>query len=163
MFCSRPATKGAMDELIDLEFERFQQVLRAQAELYRTLLALAKRQAAEISARNIKGFIAALDEKKLVLEEIGSLELTAAPLRHAWESQSEVVTDQTRARVRSLVEEIRTLLQQLLEVEMESQTELGVVKDTVEEELRQVTTGPEAIRSYKGPNQCKPRFMNEIG
>jgi len=152
-----------MHESIDTQFERFQQMLRAQAELYRTLISLAKKQAAEISVRNIEGFLAALEEKRMVLQEIEALELSSVSLRQQWESQNHLATDQTRAQMRLVVEEIRKLLHELLELETTSQQELKEAKDSVEEELRQVSAGPEAVRSYKGPSQCKPRFMNEIG
>lgn len=150
-------------ETIDESFERYQQLLRAQAELYRTLIRLAKKQAAEIAERNIDGFVAVLEEKRSVLREIESLELSAVPLRHLWESQNHRVDEPVRARMKEVVEEIQTLLEELLKIESVSQRELGIAKESVEEELRQVSTGSNALRSYKGPYQCKPRFMNEIG
>ncbi len=150
-------------ELIEEKVERFEQTLRAQAELYRTLLGLAKRQSEEISAENTDAFVRLLEKKKKVMEEIGELELTADPLRTFWETNREKISEQTRANLRSVVDEIRTLLEELLELESKSQRRLGITKDTVQEQIRQLSVGPEAMRSYRqGPDQ-KPRFMDETG
>jgi arsenate reductase-like glutaredoxin family protein len=150
-------------ELIESQFERFRQLLRAQAELYRTLIGLARKQAKEIAARQIDEFIHVLEEKRTVLQEIESIELLSAPLRNLWETENHRAAEPTRAGLREVVEEIRGLLEELLELESHSQRELGQAKELVEEELRQVTAGPDAIRSYRGTIQCKPRFMNETG
>ncbi|RJP14965.1 MAG: hypothetical protein C4520_20540 [Candidatus Abyssobacteria bacterium SURF_5] len=158
-----PEMLKPMRESIEREFERFQQMLRAQAELYRTLIGLAKKQAQKIAEKHIDGFIGVLEEKRTILQEIESIEVSSAPLRDAWESRSQLADEETRRRVRGLVDEIRRLLEELLELESNSQSELGHAKDLVEEQLRQVNAGPDAMRSYKGPVQCKPRFMNEIG
>jgi hypothetical protein len=150
-------------ESIDEKFEQFHQVLRAQAELYRTLLGLARKQTKKIADKNIESFIKLLEEKRSILQEIESLEFSNAPLRYLWDAQNHRADGQTRTEIRLAVEEIRSLLEELLKVEMISQQELGVVKDSVEEELRQVSTGAGAFRSYKGRYQCKVKFLNEIG
>lgn len=150
-------------ESLEREFGRFQQLLRAEAELYRTLIGLAKRQAEEIAAKNIEQFVRVLEEKRTVLQEIESIELAGVPLRDLWESENQRADEETQAGVRTVVDEIRRLLEQLLELETACQQDLGRAKDVVEEELRQVTTGPDAIGSYRGTYQCKPRFMNETG
>ena len=145
------------------KFRRFSQMLRAQAELYRTLIGLVKKQGQEVAHRNIDGFLQVLEEKRTVLQEIESLELSCIPLRDLWEQENHQASKQVRTNLREIVEEIRGLLEDLLEMELNCQQELGHAKDLVEEELRQVTVGPDALRSYKGSMQCKPRFMNEIG
>jgi len=125
-------------------------MLRAEAELYRTLIGLAKKQAEEIASKNIEQFIRVLEEKRTVLQEIESIELASVPLRDLWESESHRADEKMRAEMRTVVDEIRGLLEQLLELETACQQDLGLAKESVEEELRQVTAGPDAIRSYRG-------------
>jgi hypothetical protein len=150
-------------ELIEEKVERFEHNLRAQAELYRTLLGLARRQAEEISAENMDGFVLFLEEKKKIVEEIGDIEASAAPLRLFWEEHKGHVGEQTRVKLRAVVNEIRGLLEELLELESSSQRKLGITKDSLEEQIRQVSTGPRAMRSYTQGPDCKPRFMDERG
>lgn len=150
-------------ESVERKLERFQRMLQAQAELYRTLVGLAKKQAREISDRNIERFMHLLEEKRALLQEIESIEVSCAPLRALWDSENKRVDDGMRTRMRAAVEEIRALLETLLELENACQQKLADAKISVEEELRQVNAGPGVIRSYRGLYQCKPRFMNEIG
>jgi len=150
-------------ESIEQQFERYGQILGAQAELYRALISLAKKQAGEIAERHFEQFVYVLDEKRKILQEIESLELSSMPLRDLWESENHQADDRIRLELRDIVEEIRALLEELLRVESACQQELGNAKERVEEELRHISAGPKVISSYRGRNQCKPRFMNEIG
>ena len=152
-----------LSEHIEENVELFEQKLKAQAELYRTLLGLARRQAQEISTDNVDAFVLLLEEKKKIVEEIGKIEIMADPLRKFWEAHREEVGEPTRVKLRSAVNEIRTLLEELLEIESRSQQELGLTKDTVEEEIRRLNVGTEAIRSYMPHHDSKPRFMDEAG
>jgi len=145
------------------EFEHFQRNLNAQAELYRTLLDLAKKQTQEIAGKNLDAFMQTLEEKKKVITEIGDIELATIPLRESWEAHKDTASEETRAKLRSVVDEIRTVLEELLQIESASQQRLGITKDMVEEELRQISTGTRAMSSYKGKPACKPRFMDETG
>lgn len=150
-------------ESIEQQFERYGQVLGAQAELYRTLISLARKQSDEITERRFEQFVHVLEEKRKILQEIESLELSSMPLRDLWESENHRADERIRLELRDVVEEIRNLLEELLSIESACQMELGNAKELVEEELRHISAGPNAIRSYRGRNQCKPRFMNEIG
>ncbi len=145
------------------EFEHFQRNLCAQAELYRTLLELAKRQTQEIAGKNLSAFLQTLEEKKKVITAIGDIELATIPLRESWEAHKDMASVETRAKLRSVVDEIRAVLEELLRLESASQEKLGITKDTVEEELRQISTGTRAMSSYKGLPACKPRFMDKTG
>jgi hypothetical protein len=152
-----------LTECIEKKVDEFQHNLRAQAELYRTLLGLAKRQTQEIADENMDAFVLLLEEKKKIVREIGEIELATIPLRQFWETYNEKVNEETRVKLRSVVNEIRTLLEELLKIESQSQQELGITKDMVEEELRQVGAGPKAVRSYRPRADSKPRFMDETG
>lgn len=141
----------------------FEQKLRAQTELYGTLLGLAKRQVQEISAENIDAFTLLLDDKKKVIEELGEIEAATIPLRQYWEAHMDQADEETRARLRTVVNRIRGILEELLEVEADSQKQLGMAKDEIEEQIRQVGSGGQAMRSYAPSPDHKPRFMDKSG
>jgi len=150
-------------ELIDQKVEHFEEKLRAQAELYRTLIGLARRQAEELSAENVDAFVIFLEEKKKVVGEIEDIEIAADPLRRFWEANRDNVGESTRAKLRTVVDEIRALLEELLELETDSQRKLGITKDSLEEQVRQLSVGPKAMHSYSPKPDHKPRFMDETG
>ena len=152
-----------MSDSIEEKVVRFHQKLLAQAELYRALLGLTKRQAQAITRESMDAFVQLLEEKKKIVEEIGTIELTAAPLREIWENHKDEVSGPIRAQLRAVVDEIRALLEALLELESESQQKLGLTKDMVEEEIKQVDIGAKAMHSYGRRHDCAPRFMDENG
>jgi hypothetical protein len=152
-----------LSESIEKKVAQFQQKLRAQAELYLTMLGLAKKQTREISYESIDAFVLLLEEKKKIIEEIREIELATVPLRQFWETHKDEVSEQTRVELRSVVNEIREILQELLEIESQSQRKLGITKDMVEKDLRQVSLAPKAMRSYKRHRDSRPRFMDENG
>lgn len=142
---------------------RFRQNLRAQAELYRTLLGLARKQSEEISSESVEAFLAILDEKKKIIAEINDIELATIPLRKSWENHRSEISEEMRTDLHVVVEEIRALLEQLLELEKRSQEKLGAVKDMAEEQLNQLALGSKAAHSYKRRREPVPRFMDELG
>ncbi|MBI4831860.1 MAG: flagellar export chaperone FlgN [Candidatus Lindowbacteria bacterium] len=150
-------------ESAEQKIQQFYDKLRAQSELYQTLLGLAKRQTLEISYDNIDAFMLLMEEKKKVVEKIEQVEVAAAPLREYWETNRDGVSEQTRTKLRAVVDQIRGLLEELLEVEAQSQQKLGIAKNAVGEELRQVSVGSKAMRSYRRHPDGKPRFMDETG
>jgi len=149
--------------LVEENIEEFRNKLLAQAELYGTLLDLTKRQALEIERESLDAFTQLLEEKRRIVEEIGEIELTTAPLREFWERHKDEASEPLRAQLRAVVDEIRTLLEQLLQLESQSQQRLGLTKEMIEEEIRQVGIGAKAVHSYKSRPDCKPRFMDESG
>ncbi|MBI5119251.1 flagellar export chaperone FlgN [Candidatus Poribacteria bacterium] len=150
-------------ESMEEKIEQFYDKLRAQSDLYRVLLGLAKKQTLEISYENVDSFMLLMEEKKKIVERIEEIEVTAAPLREFWETNRDGISEQGRSKLRAVVDQIRGLLEELLEVEAQSQHELGIAKNTVEEELRQVSVGSKVMRSYRRSPDGKPRFMDETG
>ncbi|RJP73371.1 MAG: hypothetical protein C4532_04505 [Candidatus Abyssobacteria bacterium SURF_17] len=152
-----------LPESVEERVAEFWHKLGAQAELYRTLLGLTKRQALQIAEENLDGFMLLLEEKKKVIKEIGDIEQATIPLREYWESHKEDISDGTRVKLRSVVDEIRATLEELLALEARSQRELGLAKEVLAEEMRQVGAGRQAMRSYNRGADQKPRFMDETG
>ncbi len=150
--------------IIEYKIEQFGQKLRAQAGLYRTLLGLARKQAEQMtSADNVDALVAILEEKRKVVDEIEGIEASCGPLRRLWEDHRDDVSESTREKMRAVVGEIRALLEELLELEDSSRQKLGLAKDSLEEEIRQLGVGPKAMRSYSKKPDDLPRFMDETG
>ena len=150
-------------EHIEEKVKELERRLKIQAELYRSLLGLAKQQVHEISAQNLDVFMTVLEQKKTIIEKIGEVEAEIRPLRDYWESHKEEAAEKDRKKLRSVIDEIRSVLEELVDVESRSQKELGSAMNTVEEQMRQLSVGPEALRSYSKGEEAKPRFMDEVG
>lgn len=148
---------------IETKIGHLEEKLRAQAGLYQTLLDLVKSQTEEISTGNIDPFVLLQEEKKRIIEEIGQIEVEVAPLKELWEMHREDVADTHREKVRTVVYEIRKILEELLTLESHSQKELGIMKDETGEQIRGLDAGRKAARSYRQSPEERPRFMDESG
>lgn len=148
---------------IDEKVALFEEKLRAQAELYSVMIGLARKQVDQISARDVDALTLSLEQKKTVVDEIEQIEMAADPLRRFWESHKDEVGEPTRVRLRAVVDEIRTLLEELLEIEAGSQRKLGITKDTIEEQMQELSDGARAVNSYAPKPDEKPRFMDQTG
>ena len=148
---------------IDEKVQLFGEKLRAQAELYSVLIGLARKQVDQISARDVDALTLSLEQKKTVVDEIEQIEMAADPLRCFWESHKDEVGEPTRVRLRAVVDEIRTLLEELLEIEAGSQRILGITKDALEEQMQELSDGARAVHSYAPKPDEKPRFMDQTG
>ena len=151
------------EQQINQKTELFEKKLLAQAELYRLLLTLARKQAEEILTENVDAFVLLLEEKRKIVGEIEEIETAAEPLRRFWEAHKDEVGESVRARLRAVVDETRGLLEELLELESQSQRKLGVTKDALQEQIRQLSAGPQAMHSYARKPDQKPRFMDQTG
>ena len=148
---------------IDEKMGVFEQKLGAQAELYRALIVLAREQVDEIPAEDVDTLMLSLDKKRKVIDEIEQIEVAAEPLRRFWESRKDDVAEPVRAGLRVVVDEIRTLLEELLEIEEAGRRKLGITKDEIEDQIQQLSAGPRAMRSYGLGQDQKPRFMDQTG
>jgi hypothetical protein len=148
---------------IDEKVSLFEEKLRAQAELYGVLIALARRQIDQISARDVDALTLSLERKKTVVDEIEQIEMAADPLRRFWEAHKDEVSEPIRGRLRAVVDEIRTLLEELLEIEAGSQQKLGMTKDELEEQLQDLSDEKRAMHSYAPKTDPTPRFMDQTG
>jgi hypothetical protein len=148
---------------IDEKVELFEEKLRAQAELYSVMIGLARKQVDQISARDVDALTLSLERKKTVVDEIEQIGMSADPLRRFWESHKDEVGEPTRMRLRAVVEEIRTLLEELLEIEAGSQRKLGITKDALEEQMQELSDSARAVHSYAPKPDEKPRFMDQTG
>jgi hypothetical protein len=148
---------------IDKKVALFEEKLRAQAELYGVLIGLAQQQVDQILARDVDALTLSLEKKKAVVDEIEQIEMAADPLRRFWEAHKGEVGEPARARLRAAVDEIRTLLEELLEIEAGSQQKLGLTKDELEEQLQELNDEKRAMHSYAPKPDPKPRFMDQTG
>jgi hypothetical protein len=127
------------------------------------LIGLARKQIDHISARDVDALTLSLEQKKTVVDEIEQIEMAADPLRRFWETHKDEVGEPTRTRLRAVVDDIRALLEELLEIEAGSQRRLGITKDALEEQMQELSDGSRAVHSYSPKPDEKPRFMDQTG
>jgi len=142
------ALQEAMQALLD--------ALREQAASYRTLLTLGDRQQEALERRDLEEFHRLLHEKAKAMARITALEQASAPHRAHWESSRDQLAEDVRAAVRTVVEELRGLLHDLLEKERGCEETLERTKALMQEELRHLGQGRQAVRSY-GARPSEPR------
>ena len=152
----------SLDAATLAQVEAFADQLDAQAACYRAVLALGAEQAAALEAHDLAAFHELLGQKATLLGDIAGLDATAAPYRVTWEAHRSDVEEPLRVRLRAIVDEIRGLLEQLLDMERACETQLAATKQDVERELSQLGQGRQALRSYQ-PQAEPPAQRLDLG
>jgi hypothetical protein len=148
---------------IEEKVKAFERTLGEQAELYRALIGLSREHVDKISAEDVDALMVFLEKKRKIIDEIEQVEVAAEPLRRFWESHKDEAPEPVRASLRAVVDEIRALLEELVEIEEADRRKLGITKDEIEQQMRQLSAGPRAMRSYAPGRDQKPRFMDHTG
>ncbi len=152
-----------VDATITTQVERFAEQLDAQAGHYRAVLALGAEQAAALERHDLVAFHTLLARKSTLLGEIAGLEEQNSPYRAVWEAHREDLAGPVRDRLRGVVDELRTLLEQLLEMERACEAKLAATKLDVERELTQLGRGRQALQSYQPRPTAAPTRRLDLG
>lgn len=129
--------------------EALAEQLTRQADRYRAVLALAERQQHALARQDMPEFNALLEEKAVLMAGLADVDQTMAENRAAWEAGRDRVEEELRERLRGCIEEIRTLLKRLLDIEQDCEAQLQAAKSGVADALRQVGQGRRALQSYR--------------
>lgn len=143
--------------------DAFAAQLAEQAAVYREVLSLTDRQQEALAAQDLAGFNALLGEKATRMEQLAALDDAMAENRAQWEAHREAIDDAQRDRLRTTVDNIRGLLQRLIDVESECEQRLQDVQAGVARDLRQLGQGQRAMRSYGAGPPPPKRGRLDVG
>lgn len=145
------------------QIEALVRQLGEQAEHYRGVLAFAERQQAALTAQDMAEFNALLAEKAGLMDTIARLDLAMAQNRAVWDAQRDDLDETLRSRVRAAVEEVRGLLEHVLETELACEAQLQEAKGGLTQELRQLGHGQRALESYRTAAPPTPAPRLDLG
>lgn len=153
----------SLDGATAARIQSFADTLDAQAERYRSILALGEAQAAALAEHDLAAFTDLLGRKAGLMAEIAGLDADAMSHRAVWEAHRDEVEEPLRGRLRGVVEELRGLLERLLTMERACEVQLATTKADVARELNVLGQGKQALRSYQPPPADAPRRRLDLG
>jgi|GEM_PF-771245 len=126
----------------------FVSLLEQQRDLYARVQDAGQRQAALIERGDTQGLLVVLQERQQLIDGLGELNQQLIPHREAWSQGVEQQPTQRRAMVKSLLDEIQTLLNGILEQDEQDKANLQDRMSQVSGQLKQIGQGAQAARAY---------------
>jgi hypothetical protein len=139
-------------------FERLIGGYAIEAEIYQSLLALAREQGAILEESGDVDRCAALFERKdELLRSIARMEGELEPMKRRWREGD--VDDSTRERLNTLLDCILTTIEEIMEQEQRNEQLLLSQHAQVEADLGHIQRGTEMHRT-QADTEPEPRFMD---
>ncbi|MEM1109896.1 MAG: flagellar export chaperone FlgN [Planctomycetota bacterium] len=139
---SAPVQSGSeADQLIDL--------LTQQRDLYRSLDLLSGKQQQIVADGQAEQLLGVLSERQVVVDQLTATNRELAPLRSRMSEIADTAAADKRQSLRSLVDEVQSMLESIIQRDEEDRQTLEASKAKVGQELAKVKTAPAAINAYK--------------
>ena len=157
---TRPVAGGSADDaatLVDL--------LTQQRDHYRQLRDLSDRQRDLIAAGQPEHLLAVLGQRQAHVEALTQLNDRLAPMRPRMSEVSESSPAPVKAKLRELVDEVQSLLEQIIQQDEADRAKLAAGRDAVKQQLGQMSRTPAALNAYKTarPHAAASRFTDRQG
>ena len=139
-------------------------LLTRQRDLYRDLSALSSQQADLIAQGQTEQLLSVLSRRQGLIEELGRTNDEIGPYRGRIPEIAEALPDAKRDELRSLVEQVQSLLKQIIDRDEQDRKKLEAAKQEVGTQItRTVRTGA-AMNAYKQKAATAPaRFTDRNG
>lgn len=152
-----PPSAGEAAELIDL--------LTRQRGLYSELSALASQQADLIAQGQTEQLLSVLSKRQGLVEELGRINDQIGPYRGRIPEIAQALPEARRDELRGLVEQVQSLLKQIIERDEQDRRDLEAAKQQVGTQISQAVRGGAALNAYKQRPASTPgaRFADHNG
>jgi len=125
------------------------QAFRTRRDYYANLLDQSKRQQEFIDNADYTQLLALLGQKQQILSRLDELNQQQPGLMDDWKAQRDNIEAATRSDVEHLLEEIESIIKQLMQEEQSSTQTLIVQRDQTEKQIQDVTTGANVNNAYR--------------
>lgn len=145
---SAPVQSGdEADQLIDM--------LTRQRDLYRSLDGLSGKQQQIVAEGQAEQLLSVLSERQVIVDQLTKINQDLSPLRGRMTEIADATTDAKRQSLRSLVDDVQSMLESIIQRDEEDRQTLEASKAQVGQELAKVKTAPAAINAYKANAYAK--------
>lgn len=135
-------------------------LLTRQRDLYRELKTLSDQQATLIEESQTDRLLSLLAQRQRLVDALTELNRELVPVRQALPQ----VSPPQREQVRLLMDEVDTLLQQIIEQDDRDRQNLQAAQRGVAAQIRQVRQGGAAAHAYRpAPQSASARFTDRQG
>lgn len=142
------------------DVEIFLDGLRRQQTKYRELAAVAEEQKKVLDGADIDALMGLVERKRVIMGEIEELEKTLAPVKGRWASLRASLDETVIREVEAAVEETKTILQALVQLEDEARVVLERQRVSTADQLKELMTKKRARGAYGGGPGSDPRFID---
>ncbi|MEM1355211.1 MAG: flagellar export chaperone FlgN [Planctomycetota bacterium] len=143
-------TKPASPSQSPQEAEQVLYLLERQRGLYLQLKALADQQGQLIASGETEQLLSLLARRQGLIDMLGQCSAEIAPYRARIGEIAEQAGGKLNGQIKSLVQEVRTLLESIMEQDDEGRRSLSESRDAVGQQLQQAAGAGAAISAY-GP------------
>jgi len=152
----------SLDAAAQTAVERFAAQLTEQVDAYRQVLAVSEEQRNALDRNELDTFHGLLSKKATLMERVAALDVAMADNRAVWNTHRDQVPDATNHTLRTVVDELRALLEGLVAIEAECEEKLAQAKRNVQQELNKIGTSRAALESYKPSSNMEQtsRFLD---
>jgi len=140
-------------------------LLARQRDLYCQLKALSDQQGAMIAQGQAEQLLTLLAQRQSIVDELGELSIEISPVRSQIDAIMQAAQGEAATQIRSLVEEVKGLLESIIAQDDRGQEDLRQSRQEVSSQLTQVTGATSAVNAYSAAGAAKssPRFTDHKG
>lgn len=133
------------------DFARWLAALEAQAQAYRTILDLSRRQAGLIAAGDSEGLMRLLGEKQQRIEAVQGLAGEVAGMQAAWEGGArESAPPALRTKIETAATALRGTLAEIVRLEDEGQAAMQGARAAAGNQITRLQQGKAMHKAYGG-------------
>ena len=140
-------------------------LLERQRDLYRELKSHSDQQDQLIASGATERLLTLLAQRQRLVDGLGQVSASLAPYRSRIAAIADQASDEVGAQMRGLVEEVRGLLESIIETDEKGKADLAAARDKVGTQIRQAAGAAAAAGAYGGAASAKagPRFTQQKG
>ncbi|MFN3166338.1 MAG: hypothetical protein ACE37H_04655 [Phycisphaeraceae bacterium] len=141
-------------------------LLERQRDLYQQLKSHSDQQDELIATGATERLLSLLAQRQRLVDGLGQVSASLAPYRSRIASLADEASDEVGSQMRGLVEEVRVLLEAIIEADEKGKADLAAARDRVGGQIRQSAGAVAAAGAYAGgasSPKSGPRFTQQKG
>lgn len=140
-------------------------LLQQQRDLYRELKSHSDQQDELIANGSTDRLLSLLAQRQKLIDGLGQVSATLAPYRSRIATIADEASDEVGSEMRSLVEEVRGLLETIIATDEKGKAELAASRDRVGSQIKQAAGAVAAAGAYGNASAAAPtpRFTQQKG
>ncbi|MFI4862163.1 MAG: flagellar export chaperone FlgN [Phycisphaerales bacterium JB063] len=147
--------------------EKLMQLLSRQRDLYQNLKALSDDQGRLIADGETEQLLSLLARRQGVIEQLSACSLEISPHRAAIAALAGESESATARQVRTLVDDVRELLESIIQQDDAGRREMEAARDEIGSQLRQTAAAPSVLGAYGNTGAARKgsaaRFTDQRG
>ncbi len=146
---------GSTSELITL--------LDRQKAIYHQLRSLSQRQAEQVAAADPESLLNTLSQRQVLIDQLVEIGTSVEPYKRAWPQLVSQLDDETRSELRSRIEAVQTLLDEIIKQDEVDRQALVGHRGKMADQLQRIRQGTAVHKAYGAPVPSSPRLTDRKG